>query len=302
MGEFAALATAFCWAFSSIFFTTSSKEAGAIPVNRIRLIFAVILLLIFHTLITGHPLPLDAELFRWVWLGLSGIVGLVIGDTLLFQAYFLIGNRLGTLIMSGVPVISSLAAWLFLGEKLNLVSMIGIAVCTGGIFLVVMEKQPGNGANGVGTTHHERRQYILGVLYAIGGAIGQAGGLVLAKKGLADNFPSISGVAIRMVTAMIFIWIITLLMGQVKQTFAKIYNNSKLIASIASGTVIGPFLGVWLSQIAVQRSYVGIASTLMAMTPIFVLPISKYYYREKVSFRAVVGTVIALVGVAIIFI
>jgi drug/metabolite transporter (DMT)-like permease len=299
MGELAALGTAFCWAFSSIFFTSSSKEAGAIPVNRIRLVFAVLLLLVFHTLITGHPLPLDAEPFRWLWLGLSGIVGLVIGDTLLFQAYYLIGNRLGTLIMSGVPVISSLAAWLFLGEKLSLINIAGIALCTGGIMVVVMERKPGNG--GETQTHHERRQYILGVLYAIGGAIGQAGGLVLAKKGLADNFPSISGVIIRMLTAMIFMWVLTLLMGQIKQTLQKVYNNSKLIIQIASGTVIGPFLGVWLSQIAVQRSYVGIASTLMALTPIVVLPISKFYYREKISVTAVIGTVIALVGVGVIF-
>jgi drug/metabolite transporter (DMT)-like permease len=299
MGELAALGTAFCWAFSSIFFTSSSKEAGAIPVNRIRLVFAVLLLLVFHTLITGHPLPLDAELFRWIWLGLSGIVGLVLGDTLLFQAYYLIGNRLGTLIMSGVPVISSLAAWLLLGEKLNLLSIGGIALCTGGIMLVVMERTP---VNGNGSTHHEKRQYILGVLCAIGGAIGQAGGLVLAKKGLADNFPSISGVVIRMVTAMLFIWVITLFMGQIKETIRKGLNNSKLIMRIASGTVVGPFLGVWLSQIAVQRSYVGIASTLMALTPIVILPISKFYYKEKISYRAVIGTVIALVGVAIIFV
>jgi drug/metabolite transporter (DMT)-like permease len=166
--------------------------------------------------------------------------------------------------------------------------------------VVVMERKAGNG--GETQTHHERHQYILGVLYAIGGAIGQAGGLVLAKKGLADNFPSISGVIIRMLTAMIFMWVLTLLMGQIKQTVQKVYNNSKLIIQIASGTVIGPFLGVWLSQIAVQRSYVGIASTLMALTPIVVLPISKFYYREKISVTAVIGTVIALVGVGVIFI
>ncbi len=298
MGEIAALGTAFCWAFSSIFFTTSSKEAGAIPVNRIRLVFAVIILLVIHTFITGQPLPLNAEPFRWVWLGLSGIVGLVIGDTLLFQAYFMIGNRLGTLIMSAVPVISSLAAWIFLGEKLNLLSIIGIVLCTGGIAVVVMERNPING-NGA---RKERQTFILGVLCAIGGAMGQAGGLVLAKKGLADNFPSISGVAIRMLIAMLFIWGLTLLMGQVKQTLQKVINNSQLAIKIAGGTAIGPFLGVWLSQIAIQRTYVGIASTLMALTPIFILPISKYYYREKISSRAVIGTLVALAGVAIIFI
>lgn len=298
MGEIAALGTALCWAFSSIFFTSTSKEAGAVPVNRVRLVFAVILLLIFHTLLTGHPLPLDAEPFRWLWLGLSGIVGLVVGDTLLFQAFFLIGNRLSTLIISGVPVISSLAAWIFLGEKLNLLSVVGIALCTSGIVVVVIERNSGN----EGESHHERRQYILGILYAIGGAIGQAGGLVLAKKGLAGNFPSISGAVIRMLAAMLFMWVLTLLIGQVKQTVQKVSNNSQIIMKIAIGTVIGPFLGVWLSQIAIQKSYVGIASTLMAMTPIVILPISKFYYRENVSFRAVIGTVIALIGVAIIFI
>jgi len=107
---------------------------------------------------------------------------------------------------------------------------------------------------------------------------------------------------IRMLIAMLFMWALTLLMGQVKVTLQKVSNNSKLIMNIAGGTVIGPFLGVWLSQIAVQRSYVGIASTLMAMTPIVILPISKFYYRENISMRAVIGTVIALVGVAIIFI
>src|SRR5512138_2927940 len=186
MGEIAAFVTAICWAFSSVFFTGASKVVGAIPVNRMRLVFAVVFLLVVHTLMTGQPLPLGAESFRWLWLGLSGIIGLVLGDTFLFQAYVLIGNRLGTLILSAAPVLGSLGAWLLLGEDLSLAGWLGMALCITGIIIVVLERRNGGGKGAA----HERKQFALGILCAIGGAAGQAGGLILAKKGLADQFPA----------------------------------------------------------------------------------------------------------------
>lgn len=297
MGEIAAILTALCWGLSSIFFTSTSKEAGPVPVNRVRLLFAVPLLLVTHVILTGQWLPLSAEPYRWLWFGLSGIVGLVIGDTLLFTCYSLIGNRLGILIMASVPVMSSLAAFLFLGEKMDLTSILGIFICTAGITLVVMERRNGNG----NATTHEKRRFTLGVLSGLGGALGQAAGLVLAKQGLGGDFPSISGTLIRMLTAMVFIWLITIFMRQTRQSLQTIFSSFRLVRNIFGGSIVGPFIGVWLSQIAIQRTYVGIASTLMALTPIFMLPIARWYYKEKVSSRAVFGTIVALVGVAIIF-
>lgn len=297
MGEIAALVTAVCWAISSIFFTSTSKEIGAVAVNRIRLVFAVGFLLITHTVLTGQLLPLSAGPERWLWLGLSGIVGLVLGDTFLFKAFALIGNRLGTLIMASVPVISSLEAWIFLGETLELKSMLGIVVCVGGIVMVMLERNP----NANGSSHHERRQYGLGIVYALLGAVGQASGLILAKMGLVGDFPSISGVMMRMLTAMLIMWAITIAMRQVKQTLQKAFQNPATLRNIVGGSLVGPFIGVWLSQIAVQNTYVGIASTLMALTPVVMLPIAKWYYKENLSWRALVGTVIALAGVAVIF-
>ena len=296
MGEIAALLTALCWGLSSIFFTATSREAGPIPVNRMRLLFAVPLLLISHVILTGQWLPLQAEPSRWLWFSLSGIVGLVIGDTLLFVCYSLIGNRLGTLLMASVPVMSSLAAYLFLGEKLDPLSLLGILICVFGIALVVLERSNGNG-NG---SPHDRR-FWLGVSAGLGGAMGQAIGLVLAKQGLMGDFPAISGTLIRMLAATGFIWIITLFMGQIGQTFQKVFSSFKLVRNIFAGSLVGPFIGVWLSQIAIQNTSVGVASTLMSLTPVFMLPVAKWYYKENVSWRAVIGTLIALAGVAIIF-
>jgi len=117
IGEIAAVVTAFCWALSSIFFARAGDQVGSVIVNRMRLLFAVILLVVIHFILQGQLIPLNAGLDRWFWLGISGIVGLIIGDACLLQSYVLIGARIATLIMAIVPVISALLAWIFLAMK-----------------------------------------------------------------------------------------------------------------------------------------------------------------------------------------
>ncbi len=296
MGEVAALLTAFLWALSSIFFTTASKEVGSVVLNRMRLLFAVVILVFVHLILNGQPIPLDAQPYRWFWLALSAIVGLALGDTFLFQAYVMVGNRIGTLFMASAPVIGGLLAWAFLGETLGMYEILGIALCVGGIALVVLQKR--NGEN----TRHSRGEYTLGVLCAFLAAACQAGGLILAKKGLVDGYSALSGVLIRMLAAALVMWGLALLQGQARASLQAVFQNRKALTNTLGGTIVGPFIGVWMSLIAVQASHVGIASTLMGMTPIFVLPIAKWGYKENVTTGAVIGTVIALVGVAIIFI
>jgi len=294
MGEIAALATSIFWALSSVFFTQAGKMVGAVVVNRIRLVIAVILVLLTHWLTLGSLIPLHASGERWLWLGLSGFVGLVLGDTFLFQAYVFIGNRIGTLLLSLAPVFGALIAWIFLKEDLSMAQISGICLTILGIVIVVLDKRNGNG------TPEGSRHYLLGIFCGLGGGLGQAVGLVLAKKGLSGSFPALSGVAIRMIVSMITIWVLALVQGQVKKTLAT-FRNLPALRNIVWGSVVGPFIGVWLSLIAVQTTYVGVASTLNSLTPIFVLPIARWGYKDHVSFQAVAGTVVALVGVAIIF-
>jgi drug/metabolite transporter (DMT)-like permease len=293
MGIIAALATAFFWSFSSLFFTAAGNQVGSVRVNRIRLFFAVVLVMGAHWVTEGSLLPIHAGWQRWVWLGLSGIVGLTLGDTFLFQAYVLVGARLSTLLMAFAPVIGAMIAWVALGEHLSLIEVIGIVITVAGIAFVILDGSHGN------ENAKDRKRYLVGILFGLGGALGQAGGLVLAKEGLAGDFPAISGVAIRMLIAMISIWIVALFGGQIRETLA-VFRNPKAIGNIAGGSLVGPFLGVWGSLISVQLISVGVASTLMALTPIIVLPISHFVYKEKVSKYAVIGTVVALAGVALL--
>jgi drug/metabolite transporter (DMT)-like permease len=294
IGEIAALGTSLCWTLTSIFFTISGRRVGAVIVNRVRLVMAVVLLAITHFLTQGQWLPIQAGLDRWFWLGLSGVIGLALGDGFLFHAFVLIGPRRSTLLMSLVPIISAVIAWLFLGERLSPTEMLAVGLTVGGIAWVVLEKGGGDG------TQSEPRRYWLGVLAGMGGSLGQAMGLVLSKKGMGGDFAPLSATLIRMVMAAVVIWSYALLRGRAGYTLKALTDKRASLATLG-GAITGPFIGVWLSLVAVQSTRVGIASTLMALPPIFVLLPSIWIFRERIGPRAIIGTLVAIGGVATLF-
>jgi drug/metabolite transporter (DMT)-like permease len=293
LGEIAALGTSVCWTFTSIFFTLSGRKVGSVIVNRARLLLAVGFLSVTHYLVLGGWLPDQANLYRWFWLGLSGVIGLALGDGFLFQAFVLIGPRRSMLLMALVPIISTLTAWLFLGETLSAVEIVAIGLTVGGVAWVVSERE----ANGLRV---DRRQYWLGVLAGLGGAFGQALGLVASKQGMVGDFPALSATLMRMLVAAAIIWGFTLLRGRAGRTL-KALANRQVGLSILGGAIAGPFLGVWLSLLAVSLTQVGIAATLMALSPILLLLPSHWIFKERISLQSVVGTMGAIVGVTITF-
>lgn len=293
IGELAALATSLAFSFGSTFLTLGGRRVGSMILNRTRLLLAIIFLSITHWITVGTPLPLQVESHRWLWLGLSGVVGLVLGDIFLFQAFVWIGPRLSMLMMSLAPIIATFLAWLFLGEQMDWLQVFGIVLTLSGVAWVVLER---NGANKAANPDYAR-----GILYGLGGAIGQAGGLVLAKNGLGGDFSPISANLIRMITAAIVLWTITFITHQAKETVQTIYRNRRGLFFILLGSFAGPFLGVSFSMLALQNSEVGVASTLMALPPIFLLPISYFVFKERYGWGAIVGTLIAIAGVAVLF-
>jgi drug/metabolite transporter (DMT)-like permease len=296
MGEIAALMTSICWSLTSVQFTLAGRRIGSPVVNRIRLMLAVLFLSLMHLLLQGQVWPIDAEPVRWGWLALSGIIGLVGGDSCLFQAFVLIGPRLSMLLMTLVPVLSTLLAWGWLGETLYPIEMGAILLTVIGIAWVVSEKRD----SGQAGTPGEERDYALGVLLGLGGALGQALALVTAKQGLGDGFPALSATLMRMLAATAGIWLLTLIQGQVGRTWHALRGREAIIFLIG-GTLTGPVFGVWLSLTAVQHAHVGIASALMALSPIILIPLGHWIFDERITPRAIIGTVVALTGAGIIF-
>jgi drug/metabolite transporter (DMT)-like permease len=291
-GEMAGLATAVCWSLTSIFFTLGSRRWGALSLNRMRLVLAVVFLSAAHAVSYGSPLPDAAGSREWLLLGISGIVGLVIGDSFLFHSFTLIGPRKAMLVMSTVPILSGILAWITLGESLTGIQILGVLVTVSAVIAVVAERARG------GPIGEER--LVAGLLLALGGAVAQAVALVAAKEGMGTGVTGLSGTWIRMVVAMGAMWGIAALTGDAAKTL-RAARDRRGLGYALGGSFFGPFLGVWMSLVAVLHAPVGVASSLMGLVPIFVLPLVRGVFGERISLRAVLGTVAATGGVVLLF-
>jgi drug/metabolite transporter (DMT)-like permease len=294
IGELAALFTSFCWTLSAIGFTRSSLLVGSRTTNRVRVLLAMLLLLIINTILFGQPIPLHAGSSRWFWLTLSGVIGLAVGDAFLFRTYREIGPRLGLLLLSLAPIISAGIAWVFFGQALRLIQIAGILVTLVGTFWVVLVRpEKGN----------EQFHKITGkgALFGILAACGQAAGLVLSQQGMAGSFSPFAGTLIRMLAAFVTLWIVAAVQRQAGVTLSTVIRNPAALGWVVFGSLFGPVIGVSSSLLAVQHARIGVASTLMALPPIFMLPISYFIFKERFGWQAIAGTLLAMSGVALLF-
>lgn len=295
-GEIAALLTAVCWSFNSVVFTRAGKRVGAVTVNIMRLWIAVPALALLHWLLFATPFPFAIEPRRFLYLGVSGLIGFVIGDTMLFESFLLIGPRLAMLLALLVPVFSTLLAWVWLGETLRLPEIFSILVTIGGVAWVVAEKT----APVAAAASIQPRKYRLGILLAAGGAVGQAVGLLFSRLGLAGGYSAISATLVRVTVAALALVLLSLFQGKIHAHLAKM-KDKKALLEISAGALTGPALGVVLSLEAIAHAPIGVASTLMSLTPVILLPVSYFLFKEKITSRAIIGTVIALLGVVLLF-
>lgn len=293
IGEIAALATAASWSLSYVFFTIAVRTIGSVALNRLRLTIALGFLIIAHLVLSGTPFPFHAALARWGWLSLSGIVGFAIADTLLYQALFFLGAHRCSLVMVLVPVISALLAWGIFGEVLKPIQGAAILLVVGGIALVLWKRA-------LPEEQLSSRDYVLGILWALGAALAQSLRYIFSKQGMTGGFPVLSTNVIQILAATVATWAWALMTPLDRPNFEKLRHPSARWTTFA-GAFTGPFLGVTLSLVALQLVPVGIASTLMALPPVFLLPLSRFVFKEHIHLRAVAGTSLAVAGVALIF-
>ena len=290
-GEIAALLTAVCWTITAISFEKAGKEIGSQPLNLIRLVLGFLFLSIFMWIFRGLPFPSDASAYAWSWLSLSGIIGFVIGDLLLFQAFVLIGSRISMLMMSMAPPLTAILAKMIFGETLTGKNLIGMILTMTGISLVILKKD--------GTKKLKLSHPLKGILLAFGGALGQAMGLILSKKGM-GTYDAFAATQIRILSGIAGFTLLFFLTGQWKAVFKGIRNRTAMI-QISIGSFFGPFLGVSLSLLALKYTAAGVAATLTSITPILIIPPAIIFFKEKVSIMEILGALIAIGGVAFQF-
>ena len=306
IGEIISLVVAFSWTITALFAEVGSKRLGSLQMNVIRMLLSLLMLGATLWWFTGSPYPLYADGQAWLWLSLSGFVGYLLGDYCLFNSYIWIGSRFGQLFMTLAPPTAAVAGFFMLGETLAWNAWLGMMVTLTGIGISVLNKGTSNKLS--------LKLPLKGVLFGIGAGVGQGVGLVLSKVGM--NYYEMSiPVGEEMVTDLLpfastFIRAVTgavgflCLMGFQKQfhTLATSVRDFKGMNAAVWATITGPFIGVSLSLMAVQYTEAGIASTLMALTPVFIIWPAHFFFGQKVTFKEVIGACISVAGVSLFFI
>lgn len=292
VGEFAALLTAFFWTATSLAFESASNRIGSVAVNIIRLIIGFVFLSIFTLIQRGLVLPFDASPDNWLWLSLSGLIGFVFGDLFLFKSYTIIGSRFSMLIMTLVPPITAFFSFIILGERLTLFHYLGMTLTFSGIAMAIFSR----------SGRSEKLSLKLspkGIMYAFGGAVGQALGLVLSKFGMKGYNP-FAATQIRIIAGILGYALLVTFLVRWKAVRNATHDRSGMILTTL-GAFFGPFLGVSFSLIAIKYTEAGIASTIMALVPVFIIIPAMVLFKQKVTLSEIIGAIVSVGGVALFF-
>jgi drug/metabolite transporter (DMT)-like permease len=300
-GELVAVLTTLSWTLCVFPFTEAARRLGPDATNHLRLFLAVLMLTCGAWFLTGvlvDDLFLLPSAGNWFWLGLSGIIGLALGDYFSFTMYAILGTRIGSIFTTMAPGASLLLGFLVLDETVNLTGIAGILITVTGIVWLTLNKKEKDSIPDLGHGRIEK-----GILFGVLAAVCQGVGLVLAKKGLSGDTPitAIHATWIRMFTATVAIFASSFATGRGVATLRTIRSNKDNGVMYALvGTVFGPVIGVSLSLYVITQLEVSVAQTIFSLVPVFVIPFAFLLYREKITWKSLFGVLIAMAGVMLL--
>lgn len=291
-GELAGLLTALCWTITAVSFEFAGKRIGSSAVNIWRLAIAFVILSLYNTLVTGMWMHLGLPVNQILLLVVSGLIGFVIGDLFLFEAFVILGARIAMLIMALSPPLSAIIGGLVLGEKMSSMAIVGMVFTFSGIAIVILSK---NAGSGVKLSHP-----VKGIIFASLGALGQSVGLLFSKMGM-TGISAFEASQYRVLAGIIGFMVLLGLQKKYGEVFLAL-KDRKGMAATSLGAFFGPFLGVSLSLLAVSLTSLGVASTLMSIVPVLLIPVSVFLFKETVKPKEIVGALVTVFGVGLMFV
>lgn len=288
LGQLAALAAAMAWTISGLFDEHFTKGAWGSAVNFLRLSLGLIFVSLLSIFTTGQVVEVPAETSGAIWFILSGLIAFAVGDNFLIIAFQTIGARITLLIFSISPVLTAIAGYVIFGETLSVLNVLGMALTLSGLVIVITSKDDAG----------QKNYSPIGVQAALLASLGQASGVILSKMGL-ETFAPIAGTQIRLLSAVLGLIIYFTIKGYWKEV-RKIRYHPHAWKAVVGDAFFATLIGVSLSMYAVKHVKAAIASTLMSIMPILIIPIS-YYLKEYIRWKEIAGAVLSVIGIAILF-
>ncbi len=292
LGELSALGAAILWSISPFVFTTIVQSIGSFQLNLWRLFLAGLFLMITFLV---FKINFSINAIQIFYLSVSGLIGLVFGDTYLFKSFREIGPRYTMIIMSSNPILGAILAYFVFSEKIQPIGVLGMIITIAGI-IIVINQQSDKEISAFKITKK-------GIVYGFFAALGQAVGLIFTKAAFYEGeINPLLATFFRIESSFVILLIIGFFYQKFNKENLAFVANKKTISLLVLGSLIGPYLGITLSYIAVVNIPVGIASTIMSFQPILMLPISKLYFKEKLSVQSIFGAILAVSGLILLFV
>lgn len=299
IGILAALVTLCSWSVGTLVFLEAARRINPSLLNKTRLMLAVIasgVLACATTAMWPWELVTAATPIQWLWLGLSGLVGLSLGDYFGFTSLRILGARRQSIFGTVAPAAAMLAGLLFLSETIDLIGVLGMFVSIAGVMwsMASVDERTAVHRDGYGS-------FSKGVLFAIGGALCQGLGLVLAKLGLhAVGGPQLSpfhATFMRMSAGFVTLVVTDMLGRNVHRSMREAFRDKAGVKFMMLGVLFGPVIGVTCSLIAAQHIPVALAQTIFSLVPFLVMAITAVVHRDRLRPQVILGALVAVIGV-----
>ncbi len=291
---FIATLAALCWALASLISADVTRKIGGLAFNRLRLFF-VSIMLISCTFYLDTWSTINKEFLFTILF--SGIIGIFLGDTLLFIALQKIGPRRNNILFSLAAPFTVILNIFLLNELMSTINLIGCIIV---FFGVVVAIAYGNSKDKDHRWEVVEGNIYLGICLGIGAALCQAIGLIMMKPILTMGADPIASASLRTAISFIFLAFTFFLNYEIFNTKENL--SLKIVSqSIVSG-FLGMALGMSLLLIALKYADAGIVATLSSTSPIMILFFIWLLTKKIPTIGAWVGTLLAILGSGLIFI
>lgn len=292
-GQILALITASCWACNSVAYRYLGQKMDSSFLAHVRMWMAVPIILSI-SLIANNGFPQNVSTQTIIFLLLSGFFGYFVTDMLMFKAYVYLGSRESLVILNLAPVSSAVISWFLFSEKLSIVQMLAIAMTISGIMIMVLDESRRSGEK------KDREKVKLGIVLAVFGALFQSVSYILAKYALND-IDALSSNMLRNVGGLAAFIVYGFFFQKTFFSDMKVFKDKKLLIILLISVIIGPVAGMSCQMQAMNLAPVGIVTAISQVSPVLLLPIDKFVLKKKLSGASITGTMISIMGVALLF-